>query len=72
MSNINCIKFKIHYVTSEGIVMFIPIKDEDNLVLGGGLYLNTNKWPSVTEEYRRAMKQGKHYIFNGEKFREVA
>ena len=71
MSNINCIKFRIHYITSEGIVMFIPIKDEENLLLGGGLYLNTSNWPSVTEEYRRAKKQGKLYIFNGEKFRMV-
>ena len=71
MSCINAVKFKINYVTSEGIVMFIPVKDEDNLVLGGGLYLNTSKWPSVTEEYRKAKQQGKHYIFNGEKFRMV-
>lgn len=71
MSCINAIKFKIHHITQEGVVMFTPIRDEDNPLIYGGLCLDTGKWPSVTEEYRKAQAQRKHYIFNGEKFRMV-
>ena len=72
MSCIKAIKFKIHHITQEGVVMFTPIRDEDNLLIYGALNLDTGKWPNVTEEYRLAKEQGKLYIFNGEKFREVA
>ena len=71
MSCIKAIKFRIHHITQEGIVMFTPIRDEDNPLIYGALNLDTGAWPSVTEEYRQAQKQGKHYMFNGEKFRMV-
>lgn len=69
--NIDCVKFKIHHITQDGVVMFVPIRDENNQLIYGGLCLDTKKWPSVTEEYRKAQAQRKHYIFNGEKFRMV-
>lgn len=71
MSNINCIKFRIHHITQDGVVMFVPIRDQDNLLIFGALHLDTGKWPMVTQEYRKAAEQNKHYIFNGERFREV-
>ena len=72
MSCIRAIKFKIHHVTQDGVVMFVPIRDEDNLLVFGALHLDTGKWPSITEQYRKAAKENKKFIFNGEKFREVA
>ena len=71
MAVINCVKFKIHHITQEGVVMFSPIKDEDNPLIWGALNLDTGKWPSVTEEYRKAKEQKKTYIFNGATFRRV-
>ena len=71
MSCLNAIKFKIHHVTQEGIVMFIPIKDEDNPFMSGALNLDTGRYPSITEEYRKAKEQRKTYIFNGATFRRV-
>ena len=71
MSCINAIKFKIHHITQEGVVMFVPIRDEENTLIYGGLCLDTSKWPSITDEYKKAQAQRKIYIFNGEKFRMV-
>lgn len=67
-----CVKFKIHHISQEGIVMFRPIRDDDNLLLFGALNLDTGKWPTATEEYRKAQERGAIFIFNGERFREVA
>lgn len=71
MGVIEPVLFRIHHISHDGKVMFTPIKDENNQLLHGALFLDTEAWPSVTDEYRKAQELGRRYYFDGEHFKEV-